>query len=87
MKHEKMDFIDAIKLLAEKANVSLPNYIDDEPIESNMTTLAEAQRKYIEFVLNQVNWNKHKACEILAITKPTLLKKIKEYNLHPANHN
>ncbi|OGU61577.1 MAG: Fis family transcriptional regulator [Ignavibacteria bacterium RIFOXYB2_FULL_35_12] len=71
----------------EKENVSLPNYIDDEPIESNMTTLAEAQRKYIEFVLNQVNWNKHKACEILAITKPTLLKKIKEYNLHPANHN
>ena len=71
----------------EKENVLLPNYIDDEPIESNMTTLAEAQRKYIEFVLNQVNWNKHKACEILAITKPTLLKKIKEYNLHPANHN
>ena len=71
----------------EKEYVLLPNYIDDEPIESNMTTLAEAQRKYIEFVLNQVNWNKHKACEILAITKPTLLKKIKEYNLHPANHN
>ena len=71
----------------EKENVSLPNYIDDEPIESNMTTLAEAQRKYIEFVLNQVNWNKHKACEILAITKPTLLKKIKEYNLPPANPN
>ena len=71
----------------EKEYVLLPNYIDDEPIESNMTTLAEVQRKYIEFVLNQVNWNKHKACEILAITKPTLLKKIKEYNLHPANHN
>lgn len=71
----------------EKENVLLPNYIDDEPIESNMTTLAEAQRKYIEFVLNQVNWNKHKACEILAITKPTLLKKIKEYNLHTANPN
>lgn len=71
----------------EKENVLLPNYIDDEPIESNMTTLAEAQRKYIEFVLNQVNWNKHKACEILAITKPTLLKKIKEYNLHTAVHN
>ena len=71
----------------EKEYVLLPNYIDDEPIESNMTTLAEVQRKYIEFVLNQVNWNKHKACEILAITRPTLLKKIKEYNLHPANPN
>ena len=71
----------------EKEYVLLPNYIDDEPIESNMTTLAEVQRKYIEFVLNQVNWNKHKACEILAITRPTLLKKIKEYNLPPANPN
>lgn len=69
----------------EKESVLIPNYfIDDEPKKLKMTSLAEVQRKYIEFVLNQVNWNKHKTCEILAITKPTLLKKIKDYNLHPA---
>lgn len=72
----------------EKENVLLPNYfIHDEPEESKIPSLAEVERKHIELVLNQVNWNKHKACEILDITKPTLLKKIKDYNIQPAVNN
>lgn len=52
-------------------------------LSSNLLSLAEVEKKHIEYVLKQVNWKKQKACEILGITKPTLLKKIKEYNLHP----
>ena len=72
----------------EKENIMMPNYfVDDEPKESEMTSLAETEKRYIEYVLNKVNWNKHKACEILDITKPTLLKKIKDYNIQPAVNN
>jgi two-component system response regulator AtoC len=72
----------------ERENIMMPNYfVDDEPKESEMTSLAESEKKYIEYVLNKVNWNKHKACEILDITKPTLLKKIKDYNIQPAVNN
>jgi DNA-binding NtrC family response regulator len=71
----------------EKELVLLQNHIDDEPAEANMMTLAEVEKKHVELILNKVNWNKHKACEILNISKPTLLKKIKDYNLHPVNSN
>lgn len=72
----------------EKIHLNTPNYYythDDYKI--NLMTLEESEKKYIEFVLNHVNWNKHKACQILDITKPTLLKKIKEYNLQPTAAN
>lgn len=72
----------------EKESLVMPNYlIDDESKKSEMTSLAEVEKKYIGYVLNKVNWNKHKACEILGITKPTLLKKIKDYNLQTAGNN
>lgn len=72
----KSDFI-------EIEHISSANSFDDEPKESNLTTLAEAERKHIRLVLNQLNWNKHQACKTLAITKATLLKKIRKYNLQP----
>lgn len=68
----------------ETKSLFIDDYSEDEPSHSVVMTLAEIEKKHIEFVLNHVDWNKHKACEILAITKPTLLKKIKDYNLHPA---
>lgn len=44
-------------------------------------TLAEIEKKHIEFILNKVGWNKQEACRILGITKPTLYKKISSYHL------
>jgi len=71
----------------ETKSLFIHDYSEDEPSYSAVMTLAETEKKHIEFVLNHVNWNKHKACEILAISKPTLLKKIKDYNLQPENPN
>ncbi len=46
-------------------------------------SLEEITRQYLNLVLNKVHWNKTKACEILKISKPTLDKKIKDFELKP----
>ena len=47
-------------------------------------SLEDINKQYLTLVLDRVNWNKTKACEILKISKPTLDKKIKDFNLHPS---
>ena len=44
-------------------------------------SLNEVIKEHIELVLNNVNWNKTKACDILKISKPTLDKKIIDLNI------
>jgi DNA-binding NtrC family response regulator len=53
----------------------------DRPDTSNLS-LDELERIHIENILNKVNHNKTKACNILKISKPTLDSKIKKYNIH-----
>ena len=48
------------------------------------SSLEEITKQYLIQVLDRLNWNKTKACEILKISKPTLDKKIKDFNLHPS---
>ncbi|MFQ6083809.1 MAG: sigma-54-dependent transcriptional regulator [Candidatus Aminicenantia bacterium] len=43
--------------------------------------LKEVEKDYIEYVLKSTRGNKSRACHILGITRPTLDKKIKEYNI------
>ena len=43
--------------------------------------LRDVERNYIEFVLKQTNWHKGKTAELLGITRPTLDKRIEEYEL------
>ncbi len=43
--------------------------------------LKEVERLYIRKVLEENNWNKLKAAQILGIDRKTLYKKIKEYGL------
>ncbi len=45
-------------------------------------SLDEAVKEHIKLVLEKVEWNKTKACEVLKISKPTLDKKIREFNLN-----
>ena len=47
-------------------------------------SLEDITRQYLSLVLDKANWNKTKACEILKISKPTLDKKIKDFNLQPS---
>jgi two-component system response regulator AtoC len=44
--------------------------------------LRDVERKYIQHVLDATNGNKTRASQILKITRPTLDKKIKEFNLN-----
>ncbi|HAY35159.1 MAG TPA: sigma-54 dependent transcriptional regulator [Ignavibacteria bacterium] len=49
---------------------------------SNITGgLKELEKIYINKILDDNNWNKQKAAQILGIDRKTLYKKIKEYNL------
>ena len=48
---------------------------------SNIMTLAESEKKHIQYILDHANWNKTKASKILGITKTTLYNKISQYNL------
>ena len=47
-------------------------------------SLKDVTRRYLTLILEKVDWNKTKACEILKISKPTLDKKIRDFNITPA---
>jgi transcriptional regulator with PAS, ATPase and Fis domain len=48
-------------------------------------SLKSAERAHILKVLNYTKWNKSKAASLLKTSRPTLDKKIQEYNLRPDN--
>ncbi len=60
---------------------SKQNTMPDFVMPENLTTLREVERNYISFVLKQTNWHKGKTAELLGITRPTLDKRIEEYDL------
>jgi two-component system, NtrC family, response regulator HydG len=43
--------------------------------------LREIERQHVARVLEHTGWNKRRACAILAITRPTLDRKIKDFSL------
>ncbi len=51
------------------------------PVTEELTSLKEMERRYIDYVLKQTQWNKSRTSEVLGITRPTLDKKIKDYSL------
>jgi len=67
--------------ILEKENFNFANYNDRKSETKILKTLAEAEKEHIQFVLEQVNWNKNQASKILGITKTTLYNKIALYNL------
>jgi DNA-binding NtrC family response regulator len=50
-------------------------------VTEELTSLKDMERRYIDHVLKQTRWNKSRTSEILGITRPTLDKKIKDYEL------
>jgi two-component system response regulator AtoC len=44
-------------------------------------TLRDVEREHVTRVLLHTGWNKRRTCSLLAITRPTLDRKIKEYGL------
>ncbi len=60
------------------------NGIKHDGIRESMS-MADVEREHIEFILNRVKWDKSKAEKILKISRPTLNKKIVEYNISNSN--
>ena len=59
----------------------------EAPLETTrgpLTSLREAERIHVQHVLEEVDWNKKQAAEVLEISRGTLYRKIVEYNLEPA---
>ncbi len=46
-----------------------------------LLSLKDVEARHIDRVLNEVAWNFGRACEILGVSRPTLRKKIREYDL------
>ncbi len=65
-------------LLAEHIPLASP---DQGQLTRELMSLKEIEKQYIDHVLRYTHWNKSRASEILGITRPTLDKKIKDYNL------
>lgn len=78
----------------------LPISLEDEDVEDedastrpstppeaeSMLTLREVEKRHIERVLAHTNWHKRRACSILQITRPTLDRKIRDFQLdRPTN--
>ena len=57
-------------------------------LPTELTSLKDMEKKYIDHVLRRTRWNKSRASEVLGITRPTLDKKIKDYRLlDPRKHD
>jgi len=54
---------------------------DPGKLTGELASLKEIEKKYIDHVLSFTRWNKSRASEILGITRPTLDKKIRDYEL------
>ncbi|MDP4175607.1 MAG: sigma-54 dependent transcriptional regulator [Bacteroidota bacterium] len=66
----------------EKENILLrENAFSDHHDDSDLLSLADVEKKHIKHVLDRVEWDKSRACEILGISKPTLYHKIDAYQL------
>ena len=67
----------------------LPDLFDCRPEHDDsakIKTLSQVEREQIARALTYAGWNKGQACEMLGITRPTLRKKIRKYNLLPPLH-
>jgi len=61
---------------------NLPLEADEKkPVSRDLVSLDEVEKEYIQYVLTAVKGSKTRASEILKISRPTLDKKIKDYQL------
>jgi two-component system response regulator AtoC len=78
-------------VILAKGDVILKEHLPFEPsppqaqeraiVPRELVPLWEVEKRYIQYVLEATKGSKTKACQILEISRPTLDKKIKDYNL------
>ena len=71
----KSDVLDKDSVLLSKPR---PDHISDYDFHMS---LEQVEAKHIKFVLENIDWDKKTACEILGISKPTLYSKLEKYKL------
>jgi DNA-binding NtrC family response regulator len=62
---------------------SITSLRSQEQIDSDLPTLAELERRYIQKVLQRFNNSREKTAETLGINKSTLWRKLQNYKNHP----
>ena len=65
----------------EKEDIILRNRRNSADTGKDNMSLADVEKEHITHILRNSNWDKQKAGEILKISRPTLNKKINEYNI------
>lgn len=81
------DYLLSLKEWLERLPIGVPieklEQIPPKEGYERFPTLKEVEKVHIEEALKRTKRKKEKAAEILGITKPTLYKKIREYNIKP----
>ncbi len=57
----------------------------EPPARPPQETLAAAERRHIQAVLDHTGWNKQRAAAALEVSRGTLYRKIHEYRLRPSS--
>ena len=77
-------------VVLSKGSVLLPDSLPDlferqskHKESAKIKSLAQVEREQVIKALAHTGWNQGQACELLEITRPTLRKKIRKYNLRP----
>ena len=65
----------------EKEYFTFPEIYEKANNKRDNMSMAEVEKEHITFILNKVKWDKSKAEKILKISRPTLNKKIQQYNI------
>jgi DNA-binding NtrC family response regulator len=72
--------------LQELSPPAPPSASSPPSFPGELPSLRQVEREHVARVLQATGWNKRKSCDILQITRPTLDRKIKEFNLErPGN--
>lgn len=59
----------------------LPRFLKEAGEEAFPTSLAETEKRLIQRVLKEANWNKHEAARRLRVSRSTLYSKIRRYGI------
>ncbi|MBN2467803.1 MAG: sigma-54-dependent Fis family transcriptional regulator [Deltaproteobacteria bacterium] len=78
-------------LVLSKGDILLPEYLSDLFMKGDSDTrepatvkpLEEIKKQQVLHALERAHWDKGKTCDLLKISRPTLRKIIKKYDLHP----
>lgn len=63
----------------------LPRFLKDTDEDVFPTSLAETEKRLIQRVLKEANWNKHDAARRLRVSRSTLYSKIRRYGISQAD--